>query len=95
MTHWIDLGKGGALVIERIVAIARVDSAPIRRLLEAVGRSRVVDLTFGRPRRAVAVLDSGHIVIVSMAPQMLLERFAKVVSVNGSESEEVGDDLAA
>ena len=78
MIHWIDLGKGGALVIDRIVAIARSDSAPIRRLVEAVGRERVVDLTFGRPRRTVAVLDSGHVVVISMAPQMLLERFEEV-----------------
>jgi len=79
-THWIDLGKGGALVIERIVAVARSDSAPIRRLVEAVGRTHVIDLTFGRPRRAVAVLDSGHLVLVSMAPQMLLERFETLVN---------------
>lgn len=75
MVDWFDVGRGGALAVDRVVALARIDSAPIRRLVEAVGRERIVDLTFGRPKRAVAILDSGHIVLLSFAPQMLLERF--------------------
>jgi regulator of extracellular matrix RemA (YlzA/DUF370 family) len=62
------------LAAERIVAIARADSAPIRRLVEAVGRAHLVDLSFGKPRRAAAVLDSGHVVLVSLAPETLLAR---------------------
>ena len=78
MGQWIVVGKGGILAVDRVVAVARADSAPIRRLVEAVGRERVVDLTFGQPRRAVVVLDSGHVVTVSLTPETLLKRFKKM-----------------
>jgi len=78
MRQWIVVGKGGILAVDRVVAVARADSAPIRRLVEAVGRERVVDLTFGQPRRAVVVLDSGHVAAVSLTPETLLRRFKKM-----------------
>lgn len=78
MGRWIVVGKGGILAVDRVVAVARASSAPIRRLVEAVGRERVVDLTFGQPRRAVMVLDSGHVVTVSLTPETLLRRFREV-----------------
>jgi regulator of extracellular matrix RemA (YlzA/DUF370 family) len=75
---WIVVGKGGMLAADRIVAVAQARSAPIRRLAEAVGRERMVDLTFGQPRRAVVVLDSGHVVAVSLTPEELLRRLQGV-----------------
>jgi len=74
MGRWVIVGQGGILAVDRVVAVARANSAPIRRLVEAVGRERMVDLTFGRPRRAVVVLDSGHVVAVSLTPEALLGR---------------------
>jgi regulator of extracellular matrix RemA (YlzA/DUF370 family) len=78
MGRWIVVGKGGVLAADRVVAVARADSAPIRRLVEAVGRDRVVNLTFGQPRRAIAVLDSGHAVAVSLTPLELLVRLLEI-----------------
>jgi regulator of extracellular matrix RemA (YlzA/DUF370 family) len=66
------------LAIDRIVAIAQAKSAPIRRLAEAVGATHMVDLTFGQSREAVVVLDSGHVVAVSMTPRELVERLQEV-----------------
>lgn len=74
MSKWVTVGKGGILTLDRIVSVARADSAPVRRLVEAVGREREVDLTFGQPRRAVVVLDSGHIAAVSLTPGELLSK---------------------
>ena len=82
MGQWIVVGTGGILAVDRVVAVARADSAPIRRLVEAVGRERVVDLTFGQPRRAVVVLDSGHVAAVSLTPEALLERLQEVKNGN-------------
>lgn len=78
MTNWLDLGGGGALSAGRIVAVSRFDSAPIRRMVEAVGRDRVVNLTYGRPRQSVVVLDSGHVAVVSIAPDTLLAKLKEV-----------------
>jgi regulator of extracellular matrix RemA (YlzA/DUF370 family) len=74
MLGWLDVGKGGILSVSRIVAVSRIDSAPIQRLVNAFAADRVIDLTYGRPRRSLIVLDSGHIAIVSMAPQMVFSR---------------------
>jgi regulator of extracellular matrix RemA (YlzA/DUF370 family) len=78
MGRWIVVGKGGVLAADRVVAVARADSAPIKRLVEAVGRDRVVNLTFGQPRRAVVVLDSGHVVVVGLTPADLLVRLLEI-----------------
>ena len=78
MSKWIVVGKGGVLAADRVTAVARANSAPIKRLVEAVGRDRFVDLTFGQPRRAVAVLDSGHAVAVSLTPADLLVRLLEI-----------------
>ncbi len=75
MRRWVVVGKGGALAVDRVVAIAQANSAPIRRLVEAVGRERFVDLTFGQPRQSVVVLDSGHVVAVSLKLEGLLKKF--------------------
>jgi len=83
MGRWIVVGKGGILAVDRVVAVARANSAPIRRLVEAVGRERVVDLTFGQPRQAVVVLDSGHVVAVSLTPEALLGRLRAAEVENG------------
>jgi len=86
MGRWIVVGKGGILAVDRVVAVARANSVPIRRLVEAVGRERMLDLTFGQPRRAVVVLDSGHVAAVSLTPEALLRRLQEA----GSRKQEAG-----
>ena len=83
MGHWVIVGQGGILAVDRVVAVARANSAPIRRLVEAVGRERMVDLTFGQPRRAVVVLDSGHVVAVSLTPEALLRKLQELPLATG------------
>lgn len=74
MLRWLDVGKGGILSVSSIVAVSRIDSAPIQRLANAFADDRIIDLTYGRPRQSLVVLDSGHVAFVSMAPQMVLSR---------------------
>lgn len=78
MSQWLDLDKGGILALGRTVAVAQVNSAPIKRLVEAIGSDRVIDLTFGRPRHSVVILDSGHVALVNLTPQVLLARLREV-----------------
>ena len=78
MGRWLVLGEGGVLAVDRIVSLAQARSAPIRRLAEAVGAKQMVDLTFGQSREAVVVLDSGHVVAVSLTPEELVERLQEV-----------------
>jgi regulator of extracellular matrix RemA (YlzA/DUF370 family) len=64
----LEVGRGGVIVAERVVAVGRAESAPMRRLVKAVGPDRVINLTFGRPRKAVIVLDTGHVALVALPP---------------------------
>lgn len=65
------LGRGGAINMDRVIAVAHARSAPIRRLIEATDDSRLLNLTYGYPRRSVLILDDGILVISSRTPQEL------------------------
>ncbi len=74
MKNPISLGPGGLLDAARIVAVARARSAPVKRLLEAAGPQRVLNLTYGYPRQSVALLDNGCLAVLSLSVEELLER---------------------
>ena len=62
----LPVGRGGWLAFHRVVAIARYDSAPVRRLVrQAALGERLIDLTFGHATAWVAFADSGHVVLLS------------------------------
>lgn len=68
----LHLGKDGIVATGRILVIAGAESAPIRRLVRwAEQRGWVIDLTCGRKRKAVIVLDTGHLVLASQSPEAL------------------------
>ncbi len=70
---YLDLGRGGLITLDRIVAVARANSAPVKRLLEAAGPARVLNLTYGEPRQSVIVLDNGYLAVVTPTPETLME----------------------
>jgi regulator of extracellular matrix RemA (YlzA/DUF370 family) len=74
----IEVGFGGVVAGERIVAVANPESAPIARMMRrARERGQLIDLTCGRRIRAVLFMDSGHIVRVAVSPKTLLARWAE------------------
>lgn len=51
---------------ERVVAVGRWDSAPIRRAAKAARTGgRLLDLTYGHACKWVLFLDSGHVVLAT------------------------------
>jgi regulator of extracellular matrix RemA (YlzA/DUF370 family) len=71
MSKILILGRGGSIHTERVVAVAHAKSAPILRLVKATHPSRVLNLTYGYPRRAVIILDGGYVVLSSRTPDEL------------------------
>jgi regulator of extracellular matrix RemA (YlzA/DUF370 family) len=49
-----------------MVAVASYEAAPIRRLVASLPLAKVIDLTGGRQRRAVVILDSDHAVLTAL-----------------------------
>jgi len=74
------LGKDGVIAAERILVITGAESAPIKRLVRwAEERGKVIDVTCGRKRKAVIVLDTGHLVLVSQTPEALSQALASAL----------------
>lgn len=77
----IVVGPGGAVAGDRVVAVARADSAPVRRALSyAEERGLLIDLTYGRQAQAVVFLDSGHVVRVALEPEEFTARWRDAVN---------------
>ena len=59
-------GDGGMVEPNRVVAVGRWSSAPIRRAArQAKTDGRLIDLTYGKACIWVLYLDSGHLVLAT------------------------------
>lgn len=72
----MNVGLDNMVAKDDIVSIARPDSVPIKRLIDAYEReNRVINLTRGRRTRAVIITGSGYIVLAPLRTQTLAERY--------------------
>lgn len=72
------VGLGGAVAGDRIVAVARPESAPVQRAMKRAAKAgTLIDLTFGRRVRAVIFMDSGHIVRMAISPETFQARWTE------------------
>ena len=64
----INIGFGNIVSANRIISIVSPESAPIKRIIQdARDRGSLIDATYGRRTRAVIVMDSDHVILVSCA----------------------------
>lgn len=86
--HLLNIGFGNMVSAGRILAVVSPDTAPVKRIVqEEKERGRVIDASFGRKTRAVLVMDSGHIVLSALTPEVLATRL-NGHSENYTEEEE-------
>lgn len=79
----INIGFGNYVLAARVVSIVSPASSPMRRLREdARAEGRLVDATQGRRTRSIIVTDSNHIILSSIQPETISQRFAQ----EGNES---------
>lgn len=77
----INIGFGNYVLASRVVSIINPASQPMRRLREDARESgRLVDATQGRKTRSIIVTDSNHVILSSIQPETIGQRF-------GSEGE--------
>ena len=71
----IHIGFGNILAMNRVIAIASPNSAPIKRTIQE-GRDKglLIDMTSGRKTKAVIFTDSEHIVLAALAPETIAGR---------------------
>ena len=72
---FINVGFGNMVAVERIVAIASPDSAPVKRLVQdAKEGGRTIDVSCGRRTRAVIITDSGHVIFSAIQSETIANR---------------------
>ena len=71
----IHIGFGNILAMNRVIAIASPNSAPIKRTItEGKDKGLLIDMTSGRKTKAVIFTDSEHIVLAALAPETIAGR---------------------
>ena len=72
----LNIGFGNVVIHARLVAILTPGPNPVRRLRdEARKAGRLVDATHGRKCRSVLLCDSGHLILSSIQPETLCQRY--------------------
>ena len=79
----VNIGFGGMVAEERILAVISPDSSPIKRVIQDVReRGQLIDASFGRKTQAVLVMDSGHVILSALTPEAITAR------VSGNQTSE-------
>ncbi len=72
---FINIGYSNLIAAERILALASPDSAPLRRLIQDSRDSgRAIDCTCGKKTKSVLIMDSDHVILSALAPDVLAAR---------------------
>ena len=74
----INIGFGNYVLAGRVVSIVSPASSPMKRLREdARTQGRLIDATQGRKTRSILVTDSNHVILSSIQPETISQRFAQ------------------
>ena len=77
--RFINIGFGNVVAAQRILAVLSPDSAPIKRMIqEAKERGMLVDASFGRSTRSVLLMDTDHVILSALGPELLSGRGSEV-----------------
>ena len=90
---FINVGFGNMVAVDRVVAIANPDSAPIKRLVQdSKDDGRAIDVTCGRRTRAVIITDSEHVILSAIQTETIANRLDASVDVDDMTDEEDEED---
>ena len=85
---FINVGFGNMVAVERVVALASPESAPIKRLLQdAKDDGRAIDVTCGRRTRSVIITDSEHVILSAIQTETIAGRLENRENADDTEEE--------
>ena len=71
----INIGFGSLVTAGRILSVLDPDSAPIKRVVqEAKERGMLIDASYGRKTLSVILMDTDHVILSALTPEMIGER---------------------
>ena len=72
----INIGFGSMVAANRVLSMLEPDSAPIKRVIqEAKDRGMLIDASYGRKTQAVILMDTDHVILSALTPEMLEQRW--------------------
>ena len=72
----INIGFGSMVAPGRVLTVLEPESAPIKRVVqEAKERGMLIDASYGRKTRSVILMDTDHVILSALTPQMLDARW--------------------
>jgi regulator of extracellular matrix RemA (YlzA/DUF370 family) len=75
--HFVSIGFGNVVSVQRVIAVLTTGSSPMKRLKdEAKDRGLLIDATEGRRTRSIIVMDSGHIVLSGLQSETITNRLS-------------------
>ena len=72
----INIGFGSMVAANRLLAIVAPESAPIKRVVqEARDRGMLIDASYGRKTKAVLLMDTDHVILSALTPEIITARW--------------------
>lgn len=85
----INIGFGSMVSASRVLSIVAPDSAPIKRIVqEARERGMLIDASYGRKTKAVILMDTDHVILSAIAPDVIAVRWQDKQNITYEEEEE-------
>ena len=85
----INIGFGNLVSAQRLLAIVSPDSAPIKRLIqESRDRGMLIDASYGRKTKAVILMDTDHVILSAIGPEVIAARWQDKQNITYEEEEE-------
>lgn len=82
----LNIGFGSMLAQSRVLSILAPDSAPIKRIVqEAKDRGMLIDASYGRKTKSVILMDTDHVILSALTPEVLTARWSGEEAMNEEE----------
>lgn len=71
----VNIGFGSMVATGRMLSVLSPDSAPIKRMVqEARDRGMLIDASYGRKTKSVILMDTDHVILSALSPEVLTAR---------------------
>ena len=84
----INIGFGSMVAAGRVLSMLSPDSAPIKRIVqEAKDRGMLIDASYGRATKTVILMDTDHVILSALTPDVLTSRWMDKQDNEGDRNE--------
>ena len=84
----INIGFGSMVAAGRVLSMLAPDSAPIKRIVqEAQDRGMLIDASYGRATKTVILMDTDHVILSALTPDVLSARWLDKQDNEGDKNE--------